>query len=60
MNDSVLYTLQYIITADLKKLYTFTVTDEVLLVLEKIKKSYWDSYLPHTFQSLKLLEESLA
>lgn len=59
MDDSVLYTLQYIITSDLKKLYTFTVTEQVLFVLEKIKKSYWDSYLPHTFQSLKLLEDSI-
>lgn len=59
MDDSVLYTLQFIISSDLKKLYTFTVTEQVLLVLEQIQKSYWESYIPHQFKSLKILEESL-
>lgn len=59
LNESVLYTLQYIISADLKKLYTFTVTEQVLLTLEEVVGNYWKSYIPHHFKSLKMLEESI-
>lgn len=58
LNESVLYTLQYIISAELKKLYTFTVTEQVLLVLEKVIGNYWNSYIPHHFKSLEILEQS--
>lgn len=58
LNESVLYTLQYIISSELKKLYTFTVTEQVLLVLEKVIGNYWDSYIPHHFKSLEILEQS--
>ncbi len=58
LNESVLYTLQYIISSDLKKLYTFTVTEQVLLVLEQILRSYWSSYIPHHFKSLEILSDS--
>ena len=46
LNESVLYTLQYIISVELKKLYTFTVTEQVLLVLEQVMGNYWNSYIP--------------
>lgn len=59
LNESVLYTLQYIISSDLKKLYTFTVTEQVLLVLEQILRSYWDNYIPHHFKSLEILSDSV-
>lgn len=59
IDESVLYTMQYILSVELKKLYTFTVTESVLIVLEKMRNSYWHSYIHHEFKSLKILEESL-
>lgn len=58
LNESVLYTLQYIISVELKKLYTFTVTEQVLLVLEQVMGNYWNSYIPHHFKSLEILNQS--
>ena len=58
LNESVLYTLQYIISMELKKLYTFTVTEQVLLVLEQVMGNYWSSYIPHHFKSLEILNQS--
>ncbi len=60
LNESVLYTLQFIISTDLKKLYTFTVTEQVLLVLEQVVGNYWNSYIPHHFKSLEILGQSPA
>lgn len=53
--DSVLYTMQYIISAELKKLYTFTVSEAVLQQLEEILKAYYKKYIAHTFQSEQFL-----
>jgi len=43
---------------ELKKLYTFTVTEQVLLVLEQVMGNYWNSYIPHHFKSLEILNQS--
>ena len=56
LNESTLYTMQYIISARVEKLYTFSVSDSVLRQLLAIMKSYRAVYLDHTFQSLKMLE----
>ncbi len=55
VNDSTLYTLQYIVTAKLEQLYTFTVSEEVLCRLEKIMDSYLKKYMVHTFKSEQFL-----
>lgn len=55
--DSVLYTMQYIISAAIEKLYTFSVSPPVLFMLQQIVKEYRARYLPHKFQSLGVLEE---
>lgn len=55
LQDSVLYTMQYIISAELKKLYTFTVSESVLQQLEHILKEYYKKYIMHTFQSEQFL-----
>lgn len=57
LNESVLYTMQYIITSRIEKLYTFQVSPQVLATLERILKSYLDTYVDRKFKSLKILEE---
>lgn len=49
------YTLQYILTSSLKKLYAFTVTENVLEELKSFMKSYFVRYLPHKFKSLDFI-----
>lgn len=58
VDPSVLYTLQFITTAKVEKLYTFTVSEEVLRTLERIMKDYMKTYMDRTFKSLQILEEN--
>lgn len=58
VEPSVLYTLQYIITSTIEKLYTFTVSEEVLFALERILKECRKRYMDKTFKSLQVLEEN--
>ena len=57
MTDSTVYTMQYIISAEISKLYSFAVSEQVLLELQKMLEMYMDLYVNHTFKSLKILEE---
>lgn len=59
MEDSVLYTMQYVIAAQVEKLYNFTVSEAVLEELEREVGEYRAVYLTHSFQSLKILGEIL-
>ena len=56
MSPSLLYTIQYVIAAPLEKLYTFTVTDEVLSSLASLMKDYVKRYTDKRFKSLEILE----
>lgn len=58
LNESTVYTMQYIISARVEKLYTFTVSMQVLEELEQIMKAYLDRYVGHTFKSIKILDEA--
>ncbi len=58
MDESTLYTMQYIITSSIEKLYTFTVSEKVLSNLEKIIKEYMKYYIDRKFNSLQVLEEN--
>ena len=55
--DSTRYTMQYIVSADIRKLYSFSVSDEVLTELCDIVKEYMDYYVHHKFKSLDILVE---
>lgn len=59
INNSTLYTLQYIISSPVEKLYNFTVSEEVLGQLKKIMKQYIGLYVDKTFKSLEILEMCL-
>ena len=57
MTVSTVYTMQYVISAEIAKLYSFAVSDQVLSELQKMLAMYMDLYVNHTFKSLKILEE---
>lgn len=56
IKENLIYTLQYIVTADIQKLYTFTVSCELLTALKKVAKDYVNTYVDMKFKSLELLE----
>lgn len=61
-NDSIkvsggtIYTMQYIITSSIEKLYTFTVKEGVLNELRHCMKQYRKFYLDKEFKSLEMLK----
>lgn len=56
VDGSTLYTMQYILSAELGKLYTFMVSEEVLERLELIMNRFFAAQIPHIFQSLDILK----
>ena len=56
---STLYTLQYIISSAIEKLYTFVVSEEVLSELEAILRQYMNTHVDKKFKSLEILEMCL-
>lgn len=59
VGSSTLYTLQYIVSSTIEKLYTFTVSDEVLGELKTILRQYMDTHVDKKFKSLEILEMCL-
>lgn len=56
ISTSTLYTLQYIVSSTVEKLYTFTVSNEVLRELRKVMDAYRTTYIDHKMKALELLE----
>lgn len=59
VEKSTLYTLQYIVSTPIEKLYTFKVSEEVLGQLGRIMKQYVGMYVDKKFKSLEILETCL-
>ena len=55
-NHSTEYAVSYIVDAGIEKLYTFTVTQEVLEQLGEIADDYRRRYLDRTFKSLEIVD----
>lgn len=55
VNQSTVYTLQYILSSPLKKLYTFQVTDEIFHELDHVIDSYFTKHINKKFKSLEIL-----
>ena len=55
MHGSALYTLQYIVSSPIEKLYTFIVTDEVQAEVENVVTDYLAQYVGKQFKSLEIL-----
>lgn len=56
LSESAAYALQFIASSTIEKLYTFTVTGEVLSELQEISAEYCKKIWGHRFNSLEMLE----
>ena len=57
VSNSAIFTMQFIITSSIEKLYTFTVSKEVMSELEKCVESYCGIYIDKKMKSLELIEK---
>lgn len=57
LDESTLYTMQYIITGRVEQLYTFRLSEHVLETLERILKIWVSSHIDKKFKSMKIIEE---
>ncbi len=57
--NSTRYTLQYIVSSTVERLFSFAVSDEVLQELSEIAQEYTAYYVRHTFKSLQTMEEGV-
>ncbi len=56
LDNSTLYTMQFVESSTIEKLYTFTVSDEVLDKFAKVMERYRLLYVDKRFKSLEILE----
>lgn len=56
VEESALYTMQYILSAEISKLYTFAVSAEVLHTLSMVLNRYFNLHISHKFKSLDILK----
>ena len=56
LDNSTLYSMQYIESTPVVKLYTFTVAENVLAELEKVMDRLMEVYVDRRFKSLEILE----
>lgn len=56
LSESAVYAIQYIQNSPIEKLYTFTVSEEVLAQLERECDVYRKKYIGHNFKSLEILK----
>jgi DNA repair protein RecO (recombination protein O) len=54
--QSTLYTIQYIMSSPVEKLYTFTVSSPVMRQLKEISSNFIAAYIDHSFKSLEFLD----
>ncbi len=54
--ESTVYAINYIAASPIEKLYTFTVTDEVLAELSQVAGEYRKRFMDRKFKSLEILE----
>ena len=59
LNNSTLYTLQYVENSKIEHLYTFIVKENVLDELGRLMERYNDLYVDKRFKSLEILETLL-
>ena len=55
LSASAVYTMQYIVSAEIGKLYTFSVSEEVLAEIGMVMNRLVEGYVDRKFRSLELL-----
>lgn len=55
MPEAALYTMQYVITSPIEKLYTFVVSEDVLEIISKVMDVYRQHYIEKHFKTLDVL-----
>lgn len=55
VNQSTVYTLQYILSSPLNKLYSFRVKDDVMKELDEVVGNYFTKHVSKKFKSLEIL-----
>lgn len=56
LEKGTVYALQYIAASPVEKLYTFAVTEAVLLELQQVAEEYMKKFVGHKFKSLEVLQ----
>lgn len=56
VNEATLYTMEFIITTSVERLYTFTVVPEILSELSRCVDYFMKQYIDKAFHSLEVLE----
>lgn len=56
IQPATVYTLQYIMSSSIEKLYTFKVSEQVLAELARVNEQYMELYIDKKFRSLKMFE----
>lgn len=56
LQESTVYTLQYIASSSIEKLYTFQVTDSVLEELKQVSAGFMKQFVGREFKSLEVLQ----
>ena len=59
LDNSTLYSMQYIESSKIERLYTFNVTDKVLDQLSRVLDRYREVYVDKRFKALEILETLL-
>ena len=55
VSDSLIYTLQYILSTPINKLYGFTLSDDVMAELRYVADRFRNEYVDKNFKSLEIL-----
>ena len=55
MSESAIYTIQYILSTTLDKLYTFQVSDDVFSEIDRVIGRYFSKHVTKKFNSLEIL-----
>ena len=56
LRESTIYAMQYIISSPVEKLYTFTVSEEVLLELQRIMARLCRTFIDKKLKTLEIIE----
>jgi len=57
VHESTRYAMQYVISSNIEKLFTFQLSEEVLEEFQRLMKDYIHEYVKHSFKSLQIIDE---